>query len=160
MKTLKIKYLILAGLMPCAIACVEQKDTELERPEIELLSPVPCDTLYFGEDFHFTLQIRDNTGLGQVSTDIHHNFGHHDHGAHETCQMDPSKEAVNPWSESWLFRLPDNERETVFDTVLMVPGKTGEQLLFDTGDYHFHIYCTDNEGYQSFTTLDVKIRYR
>jgi len=138
-------------------SCIEETDTEIEQPVIELQSPLPCETLTFGEDFNFRIKITDNTGLGNISMDMHHNFGHHNHGAHESCDMDAVKDAVNPYSNDWIFSLPEGEKEYVFDTMITLPEKKNESTLFDFGDYHFHIYVTDNDGYQVFTTLDVKV---
>ena len=145
-------FLVLSG-------CIEEKDTEIEQPSIELLLPKPCDTLYFGESFLFRAKITDNTGLGNISMDVHNNFGHHNHGSHETCSMDETKEAIDPFFDNWIFSLSDEKKEFVFDTLLSVPFMKDDTIYFDSGDYHFHIYVTDNEGYQIFTTFDVKVLY-
>lgn len=141
-------------------SCIEETDTEIEQPVIELLSPRPCDTLRFGDSFNYRVSIIDNTGLGDISMDLHHNFGHHNHGSHESCEMDEIKEAVNPFSGSWIFSLPEEKKEHIFDTMIDLPAMKDENTPFDFGDYHFHIYVTDNDGYQIFTTLDVKILHK
>lgn len=151
----KLIYLIF--LITAFSACIEEKDTEDEQPVVELISPIPCDTLYFGESFHYTVKITDNTGLGNISMDLHNNFGHHNHGSHASCSMDAAKDAVNPYANSWIFTLPENEKEYVFDTLLTLPGMKNDTTFYDFGDYHFHIYITDNDGYQVFTSLDVKV---
>lgn len=137
--------------------CIEETDTEAERPKVELLSPAPCDTLLFGSSFTYRVRITDNTGLGNISMDIHNNFGHHSHGAHASCNMDEAKEPVDPYSHTWIFSLPENETEYVFDTIIDLPLMKASTTYYDAGDYHFHFYITDNEGYQTFTTMDVKI---
>jgi len=149
--------LLVILMLPFFRGCIEQKDTEAERPVVELLSPLPCDTLMFGEDFRYTVRITDNTGLGNISMDMHNNFGHHSHGDHETCIMDPAKDPVDPYTNSWIFSLPEEKLEYVFDTLLHLPALKDENTQWDRGDYHFHIYVTDNDGYQVFTTLDVKV---
>jgi hypothetical protein len=151
----KLIYFVL--LVFATNACIDQKDTEMEQPVIELISPLPCDTLYFGEKFHYTVKITDNTGLGNISMDLHNNFGHHNHGAHEGCNWDVAKDAVNPYANSWIFGLPEEKMEFTFDTLLALPAMKNDTTLFDFGDYHFHIYVTDNDGYQIFTSLDVKV---
>ena len=98
--TLSISIVGIIGLFQ---SCIKEKDTLAEMPTIEILSPLPCDTLYFGETFHVTAKITDNTGLGFISMDMHNNFGHHSHGNHESCNMDPAKQAVNPYSNTWIF---------------------------------------------------------
>lgn len=153
-----MKNLIFISILAVFLSsCIEEKNTETEQPKVELLSPVPCDTMYFGEAFHYTVKITDNTGLGNISMDLHHNFGHHNHGAHESCNMDAAKDAADPYSNNWIFSLPENELEYVFDTLLNLPGMKNDSTFYDTGDYHFHIYVTDNDGYQVFTSLDIKI---
>jgi len=152
--------LFYTGILILAIAmssCVEEKDTEKEKPILELISPNPCDTLYFGEAFHFRVNINDNTGLGNISMDMHNNFGHHSHGLHESCNIDPPKDAVIPFSDSWIFSLPPAQKKYLFDTLLSLPDMKNDSTEYDTGDYHFHIYITDNDGYLSFTSLDVKV---
>ena len=151
----KLIYLIF--LIVIFSACIEEKDTEIEQPVVELLSPLPCDTLYFGESFNYTVKITDNTDLENISMDMHNNFGHHNHGAHETCNMDAPKDAVHPYANSWIFSLPEEKKEYVFDTLLSLPAMKNDTTLYDFGDYHFHIYVTDNDGYQVFTSLDVKV---
>jgi hypothetical protein len=155
-----IHFVTMGFLIFLMAACIEQKDTEVEKPEIHWVSPLPCDTLYFGESTDFKLELEDNTGLGNLSMDIHHNFGHHDHGAHESCDMDAVKDAVNPFSKSWIFPLPDDQLIHVLEESILFPGQDDLGNPYDEGDYHFHIYVTDNEGYQAFTTMDVKVLNR
>lgn len=128
-----------------------------EQPKVELLSPMPCDTLYFGASYVFKVKITDNTGMGNISMDLHNNFGHHNHGDHESCAMDAAKDAINPYANSWIFSLPEPETTYVLDTLLTLPEVKNDSTLYDFGDYHYHIYVTDNDGYQVFTSLDVKV---
>lgn len=137
-------------------SCIKEKDTLIEKPIVEVISPLPCDTLYFGEEFWFELKLKDNSGLGNVKMDVHNNFGHHRHGEHEACNMDEIKDAITPYFSEWILGLPSEKLEYILDTLLQIP----DTLDFDTGDYHFHMYVTDDEGYQSFTTMDVKILNR
>lgn len=156
---MKKHILIITLLAILFSACIEDKDTEEEKPTIELISPAPCDTLYFGTSFVFRVKVKDNTGLGFISMNGHNNFKHHDHGSHEGCNMDADKEPVNPYAtpEDWQFELPEEKLEFTFDTLLSLPALKGDTIPYDSGDYHFHIYLTDNDGFQTFTTLDVKI---
>jgi hypothetical protein len=151
------KLIYITFLIAIVWACIEKKDTEIEQPVVELFSPMPCDTLYFGESFNYTVKITDNTGLGNISMDLHNNFGHHSHGSHASCNMDAPKDAVHPYAGNWIFSLPENEKEYVLDTLLTLPDMKNDTALYDFGDYHFHIYVTDNDGYQVFTSLDVKV---
>jgi len=142
-------FVIVAVVFLCC-ACV--KKDHGDKPVIELLSPVPCDTLFFGEPFTYKVKVSDLDGLGNIKMDIHHNFGHHQHGDHAPCALDSPKTAIHPYFEEWIFNLPEKETEYIFETQITVPDQS-----YDTGDYHFHIYVTDNAGYQTFTTLSVKV---
>jgi hypothetical protein len=146
----KILFLVQIAVVFHLISCV--KKDHGDKPVIELLSPAPCDTLCFGDAFSFKVRVSDKDGLGNIKMDIHHNFGHHQHGDHAPCEMDAPKPAVKPYFQEWIFSLPDKENEYVFETSIIFPDEN-----HDTGDYHFHIYTTDNVGYQSFTTLSVKV---
>jgi hypothetical protein len=151
------KGIYIAFIILSFSACIEERDTEAEQPKVELISPFPCDTLYFGEYFNYTVKITDNTGLGNISMDLHNNFGQHNHGSHASCNMDAPKDAVHPYANSWIFTLPEEKKEFVFDTLLALADRKNDSTLYDFGDYHFHIYVTDNDGYQVFTSLDVKV---
>jgi hypothetical protein len=146
-------FMLVLLLFSCA-ACIK-KDNKEDKPVIQLLSPLPCDTLYFGEPFMFQIKVSDKDGLGNLKMDIHNNFGQHQHGDHAPCNMDSAKIPVKPYFEEWIFALPDKEKEYVFETNITFPDEN-----FDKGDYHFHIYVTDNVGYQSFITLSVKVLER
>lgn len=148
---------LLLSICFIALSCIEKKDTENEKPAIKILSPMPCDTLYYGELIRFRATISDSSGLGNISMDLHNNFGHHSHGVHESCTMDDPKDAINPFANAWIFSLPKDKKSFIFDTTIALPKKKNDSIFYDTGDYHFHIYITDNDGYQSFTSLDVKI---
>lgn len=151
---------VIIGVMVMFASCIEERDTEVEQPKITLISPMPCDTLYFGEPFNYIIKIEDNTGLGGVSMDLHNNFGHHSHGGHAACAMDPVKDPVNPYTESWIFNLPEDSLEYTFETEIVLTDMKDDSTLFDNGDYHFHLYVTDNDGYQVFTSFGVKILNR
>ncbi|ASB47775.1 DUF4625 domain-containing protein [Alkalitalea saponilacus] len=156
-----MKRLIFVSLISILFvsACVKDSDTEAEAPKVEILLPFPCDTIYYGEDFIFRLKLTDKNELGNLSMDIHNNFNHHSHGDNITCQMDDRKEAIHPFSKAWIHSLP-NQREYTFEKVLNFPVKNQDDKVHDHGDYHFHIYVTNEDGYQVFTTLDVKILHR
>lgn len=137
-------------------SCVKEKDLLEEQPVMEVVLPFPCDTLYFGEAFQLKVQLNDNIGLGNAKMDVHNNFNHHKHGEHEACYFDEPRDPVNPYLQEWIFNLDENKKAFVLDTLIVIP----DSVVFDTGDYHFHLYVTDSDGYQSFTTMDVKILER
>ena len=141
-------------------ACIEQDESGADKPQLEIISPQGCDTIYFGYEFAIQIKIVDNSGLGNISLDVYNNFGHHNHGAHETCAFDPPKDPVNPYFGNWMYELPDDETEMVYTVNIKVPVNDSENNPFDIGDYHFHIYVTDADANQSFTSFDVKFHYK
>lgn len=157
MNRLSIIIPVLTALL--LVGCAEEKDTEELQPLVEVLLPLPCDTIYFDVPFTFMLEIKDpsKSGLGNLSFDAHNNFNHHSHGSHISCPMDDKRDAVNPWENVWINSLPDDKNEYIFETEITIPLMDENNNNYDPGDYHFHIYVTNNEGYQTFTTLDFKL---
>ena len=159
-KQIIFAFLIIGFLLN---SCIEKSNTEEEMPAFELLSPLPCDTIYFGEQYLFEVKFTDNAGLGSLYMDLHNNFGHHSHGEHESCAMDAVKDAVNPYYNDWNIKLPEDStsyllKEQINFEEFSTEG--GTETKWDEGDYHFHIYITDKDGNQVFTALDVKMLYR
>ncbi|MEE9362226.1 MAG: DUF4625 domain-containing protein [Cellulophaga sp.] len=114
--------------------------------------PQACVELVKGETYNFKAKVTDNIALASYSLDIHHNFDHHTHddqGAQ--CNFDSKKQAINPLIfmenyriEKGLTTYEINIRQTIPDDI-------------DTGDYHFQYSVTDETGWQSRTSVDVKI---
>lgn len=143
-------------------SCVKDEDVEIFPPEIEILSPRHCDTVYFDEAVTYRFRILDKSqvGLGNFSMDIHNNFNHHSHGSHISCAMDPVKDPQHPYEEVWIENLPDDKFDYVLEMEISMPLLKNENQEHDQGDYHFHIYITNTEGYQTFTSLDIKLLKR
>lgn len=159
-----VKLIITAFGMLLFNSCAKDEDTEMLQPKAEIISPMACDTIYFDEVYKYSFKIKDpgDAGLGSLSMDIHHNFNHHAHGDHFSCEMDPIKEPFYPYENVWIFSLPDDRSEYLFETEITIPSKVQgkENSYHDYGDYHYHIYITNNQGYQTFFTLDLKLLYR
>jgi len=151
---MNMRFALLALACLTLVSSCIKKDNE-DKPVITLLSPAPCDTLYFGEAFNFSIKVSDADGLGNVKMDLHNNFGHHQHGDHQPCELDAAKTPVKPYFNEWIYSMPENKKEHTHEAQIILTADN-----YDTGDYHFHIYATDNIGYQSFTTLSVKVLNR
>ncbi len=158
----KSSIILLTILMFFLHACVKESDEKEAFPEVTILSPLPCDTIYFSEAVTYKIKFTDKSGsgLGNLAMDIHNNFNQHSHGSHQTCDMDPVKEPVTPYENAWVFNLPSDKSEYIFETVIEIPAKNNDNNSHDYGDYHYHIYVTNNDGYQSFTTLDIKLLHK
>ena len=158
---MKFFKVIIASTLAFTIiaSCVKEDDKEILPPEIEILAPWYCDTVYFDEPVTYQFRITDksNVGLGAFSMDIHNNFNHHSHGSHISCAMDPQKDPVHPFEEVWIRNLPEDQSEYLLEMEITIPLMKDDVHVHDQGDYHFHIYITNAEGYQTFTSLDIKL---
>jgi len=133
----------------------ETKDTEY--PVIDLSAanafPVQCGTVKRGESFTFRARLTDNSQLGSVSVDVHHNFDHHTHSTEvQTCQMEPVKTAVNPFLLIRSYPITAGLKTYEIAQSIDVPANV------DAGDYHFLIRLTDKEGWQTIKGISIKIQ--
>ncbi len=150
-----LSVFVLIAMLIC-YGCVKESG-DGEGPRVTVVSPLPCDTITFGEPFVFEMQIEGESKLGNLSIDIHHNFGQHSHGGHVSCEFDDKKDAQFPFFEEWLFALSEDKTSIEFKQEFLFDDANEDGNPFDTGDYHFHIYVTNQDGYLTFTTLDVKL---
>jgi len=151
-----IVLLISAGCSPMEI------DDQMPVVDLSLdgAFPISCDTLYQGESFTWQVRFTDNVELGSYSLEIHHNFDHHAHSTElVSCELDPVKEAVNPFHTIMDFEIPLGSREYIVNETLSIPLSDGNGEL-DTGDYHFFIHLTDREGWSTQKGLSIKILRR
>jgi hypothetical protein len=126
-------------------------------PSIDMNSagafPQNCDTVYRGESFVFRATFSDNKELGGFSLDIHHNFDHHSHSTEvSNCELMPLR---SPTSNVLVFiktfDIPAGIQEYRAEVMIEVPPGV------DTGDYHFLIRLTDQEGWQTIKGISIKV---
>ncbi len=132
----------------------EEIDTEYPVIDVSGMNAFPrqCDVLKRGERFIFRAQIKDNSELGSVSVDVHHNFDHHTHSTEvETCGLEPKKTPVKPYLLIQSFPIPEGLTSFEVQQEITVPADV------DPGDYHFMIRLTDKEGWQTIKGLSIKI---
>lgn len=148
-------YLI---LLLFAGACKKDSSTavDTEYPVIDISRgnafPIQCSTLKRGEKFTFRAQLSDNTALGSVSVDIHHNFDHHSHSTEvESCGLGQIKTPVKPFLLIQSYPVPAGQSSFGIEQEISVPADV------DPGDYHFMIRLTDKEGWQTIKGLSIKI---
>lgn len=139
-------------------ACKKESHEEIdtEYPMIDMTAdnsfPKQCNIIKRGETFVFRATVSDNVELGSVSVDIHHNFDHHTHSTEvESCDLDPVKTPENPFLLIQSYDIPDNLKTYQVEQEVTVPAD------IDSGDYHFLIRLTDNEGWQTIKGLSIKI---
>ena len=146
--------ILIAGISACKKDNKEAIDTEYPVINVEGTTAFPkqCSTIKRGEKFIFKAQVTDNTQLGSVSVDIHHNFDHHTHSTEvESCGMDPIKTPVKPFLFIQSYSVPAGLKSYEVQQEITVPSD------IDAGDYHFMIRLTDKEGWQTIKGLSIKI---
>ncbi|MBR9853199.1 MAG: DUF4625 domain-containing protein [Algicola sp.] len=139
-------------------ACSNSDDTSIdeEKPTISVNYsggfPQACEVLQKGRTYTFKAQVTDNVQLSSYSLDIHHNFDHHTHddqGAQ--CDLNSVKSAINPMIYMENFAIADGGTSYEINISITIP----EDI--DTGDYHCAYSVTDATGWQSRTSVDIKI---
>lgn len=119
---------------------------------VEGAFPLSCAQVRRGETIAFKALFSDNRELGAYSINIHHNFDHHSHDTEvDACNFDAVKTPVNPWSQTLAFTIPQGLREFVAEQQIEIPSG------IDTGDYHFMIQLTDEQGWATMRGISIKV---
>lgn len=153
-----LKYVFFLSLFAIITSCSsdDSNDKDEEKPTININYtqgfPQPCVQLVKGETYNFRAQVTDNKALASYSLDLHHNFDHHTHDDQEgECNLYPVKQAVNPYIYMENFTVPEGSTSYEINVSLTIPDD------IDTGDYHCAYSVTDQTGWQSRTSIDIKI---
>lgn len=157
MKHIKSACFFLFGIL--FFASCSSDDTSVkdqDKPEINIAYeggfPEPCMALVKGETYTFRAKVTDNQALAAYSLDIHHNFDHHTHDDQQgDCELDVVKQPINPWvfMENYAIEGDVSSYEIMIE--LTIPQD------IDPGDYHCSYSVTDQTGWQSRTSVDIKI---
>jgi len=114
--------------------------------------PQACEQLVKGETYIFKAQLTDNKALASYSLDLHNNFDHHTHDDQgEVCDLEPIKDAVNPFIYMENFNIEGGLTTYEINISITIPDD------IDTGNYHCSYSVTDETGWQSRTSVDIKI---
>ncbi|MGJ8733007.1 MAG: DUF4625 domain-containing protein [Cellulophaga sp.] len=155
---IKLKYFFFLPLLAIISSCSsdDSSDKDEEKPTISINYtqgfPQPCVQLVKGETYSFRAQVTDNKALASYSLDIHNNFDHHTHDDQEgECNLEPIKNPVNPFIYMENFTVPEGSTNYEINVSLTIPDD------IDTGDYHCAYSVTDQTGWQSRTSIDIKI---
>ncbi|MEP1856176.1 DUF4625 domain-containing protein [Nonlabens ulvanivorans] len=157
--TFKTSYLhLLVAFLFLASSCSSDDGITIdeEKPTITINYtdgfPQACQELTKGETYTFKAQVTDNRALAAYSLEIHHNFDHHTHDDQgEVCTLDPIKDAFNPMMFLENYTLEDAPTFYELNISITIPNDV------DTGDYHCAYSVTDETGWQSRTSIDIKI---
>jgi len=150
-----VMFILLPGLFLIS-SCQDDEEVDTEYPVIDAnfedAFPQQCSQLNKGETFTFKARFTDNIQLGSFSIDIHDNFDHHSHSTEvDECDMDPVKEAENPFLFIQNYPIPDGQQEYVAEIDIEIPEGV------DSGDYHFLILLTDETGWQTIQGFSIKV---
>lgn len=155
---LKYTHLLYSLLLLSVVSCSSSGDNEIdeEKPTININYtggfPQACAELQRGQTYTFKAQVTDNVALAAYSLDIHHNFDHHTHddqGAQ--CELEDVKSAVSPLIYMENFSIEEGSISYEISVPFTVPDDV------DTGDYHCSFSVVDETGWQSTTSVDIKI---
>lgn len=131
-------------------------DKDEEKPTISVNYdngfPQGCAQLTKGETYSFRATVTDNKELASYSLDIHHNFDHHTHDDQVTeCDLGDIKSPVNPFLFMENYSIEGELTSYEINISLTIPDD------IDAGDYHCAYSVTDETGWQSRTSIDIKI---
>lgn len=157
MKRFKI-YINLMFLAVLFTACSssDSDEKDLEKPTITVNYeggfPQGCQQLQRGQTYTFKAMVTDNLALASYSLDLHHNFDHHTHDDQlAACELSPVRTAANPLIYMENFSIDGDLQSYEIAVQITIPNDV------DTGDYHCAYSVTDVTGWQSRTSIDVKI---
>ncbi|WP_100610114.1 DUF4625 domain-containing protein [Confluentibacter lentus] len=157
MKT-ALKYIYSLFLLLPIVSCSsdDSMDKDEEKPTITINYaggfPQACTQLQKGETYNFKAKVTDNKELASYSLDIHHNFDHHTHDDQGTpCTLGPIKQAIKPLIFMQNYSIEGGKTSYEINVSLAIPND------IDTGDYHCQFSVIDQTGWQSRTSIDIKI---
>ncbi|RTE53362.1 DUF4625 domain-containing protein [Arenibacter aquaticus] len=152
------KYIFILFLSLVFTSCTTDDNTKKDeqKPTISINYdegfPQGCSQLVRGETYSFRAMVTDDVELASYSLDIHHNFDHHTHDDQEgSCSLDPKKTATDPWIFIENYSIEDGLTTYEINLSLTIPND------IDTGDYHCSFSVIDETGWQSRTSVDIKI---
>lgn len=154
--TLFILLMLLVGILSCTKDDNKtEKDTE--KPAITINYdggfPKSCEELERGKTYTFKVQVSDNVGLASYAIEIHHNFDHHTHDDQgSNCELEPVKSPKNPFKHLESYSIESKPKKYEISQEIIIPDDV------DTGNYHCQISVIDLTGWQSRTSVDIKIK--
>ncbi|SIS46967.1 protein of unknown function [Zobellia uliginosa] len=154
--TLKHFYFLSLILLTAACSSDDSIDKDQEKPTISVNYtagfPQGCAMLTKGETYNFRAMVTDNQALAAYSIDIHHNFDHHTHDDQVAeCDLGAIKSPVNPLIFIENYTVDEGLTSYEFNIPVTIPDD------IDAGDYHCSYSVTDKTGWQSRTSIDIKI---
>ncbi|PKV50374.1 uncharacterized protein DUF4625 [Aquimarina sp. MAR_2010_214] len=148
--------ILLCGLFIVSCSSDDSTGKDEEKPTININYgegfPKACTQLVKGQTYIFKAKVTDNIALASYSLDIHNNFDHHTHDDQKPqCDLNPIKQAINPLIFLENYPIEDGLTIHEINISLTIPND------IDTGDYHCQYSVTDKTGWQSRTSVDIKV---
>jgi hypothetical protein len=140
--------------MACDSDDGSRKDEEKPKITVNYAQGFPqsCSELVRGQTYIFKAKVSDNEALAAYSLDKHHNFDHHTHDDQgPQCDLDAIKQPIDPMIFVQNYSIEPQVTSYEIAIELAVP----EHI--DPGDYHCSYSVTDITGWQSRTSIDIKI---
>lgn len=149
-----ITSLLLVLIASCSSDDSIEKDET--KPEItinyEKGFPQGCALLEKGQTYNFRAKVTDNKALASYSIDIHSNFDHHTHDDQIIeCDLEDVKQEINPLVFIENYSIENELTSYEINIPIAIPDD------IDAGDYHCAYSVTDETGWQSRTSIDIKI---
>lgn len=156
MKFIKKTTLLLLLCLPLVNCSSDSENIDEEKPTISVNYnqgfPKSCTVLEKGKQYTIKVKVSDNVALAKYAIDIHHNFDHHTHDDQGSqCELNPIKTPVSPLIFMQNYTIDNEPKEYEISQVITIPND------IDTGDYHCQISVIDITGWQSRTSIDIKI---
>ncbi len=153
----KLGLLLLLSLLTIACSSNDDEAPDTTKPTITVQYdggfPQSCDVLEKGKQYTIKVKVSDNVALKTYAIDIHHNFDHHTHDDQGSqCELDPIKTPVDPLIYMQNFPIENEPKEYEISQEINIPND------IDAGDYHCQISVIDVTGWQSRTSIDIKIQ--
>ncbi|MEP1489165.1 MAG: DUF4625 domain-containing protein [Algibacter sp.] len=154
--TSKYYLFILSILLITSCSSDDNINKDEEKPTITVNYnqgfPQGCTQFTKGETYNFRAKVTDNKALASYSIDIHNNFDHHTHDDQVTeCDLAPIKQAINPLIFIENYSIANELTSYEINIPITIPND------IDAGDYHCAYSVTDETGWQSRTSIDIKI---
>ena len=156
MKRKQTYFYLLSSLLLILSCSSDDNAIDEEKPTITINYdegfPQACEELERGQTYNFKAKITDNKGLSSYSLDIHNNFDHHTHDDQlGGCVLDEKKDADNPLLVMDSYSIDEGGTAYEINLSITIPNDV------DTGDYHCSYSVIDETGWQSRTSVDIKI---
>ncbi|MCL7764116.1 DUF4625 domain-containing protein [Polaribacter sp. Z014] len=154
----RLKHFYILSFIILISSCSSENniDKDEEKPTISINYnegfPQGCAVLKRGETYSFRAKVTDNKALAAYSIDIHHNFDHHTHDDQVAeCSLGDIKQSINPFIFIENYSIDEEVISYEINIAITIPND------IDTGDYHCAYSVTDKTGWQSRTSVDIKI---